>query len=117
MKNKKGQVSNFTKKLKLIHGALLIAPIATGTIFYLLSENLRQDLYFGTEFPLIIALILSSISVFLGNLLFKKHIFDIDKGSYLEEKLNTFRTALDKPSSIVKRFLDQSADAPNLFNC
>jgi len=102
MKRQKDQVSDYIKRLKLIYGAILMGPIVTGTIFYLLSKNLGQDLYFGSEFPLIIMLATTSISISIGNFLFKKHISNIHKDSSLEKKLNTFRTTFILRVSLIE---------------
>ena len=102
MEKQEGTVSSFIKKLNFIYLAILFGPIAFGTTFYLLSQNLEQGFYLTREITLIVIPIIAISGILFGNQLFKKMIAEIPKDTSLNQKMNKFRTAFIIKLSLIE---------------
>lgn len=102
MKKQKDTASNFIKNINFIYMAILFGPIACGTIFYLLSQNLEQGFYLSGEITLIVIPIIAISGILFGNHLFKKMIAEIPKDTSLNQKMNKFRSAFIIKLSLIE---------------
>jgi len=102
MEEQQDGISGFIHKMRLIHLSILMAPIVSGTIFYLMSGNLDQGVYLSGEIALAIIPVVAISCILFGNILFKKTISKVSKAMPLHEKLKNYRMAFIIRLSLVE---------------
>ncbi len=94
----------FLKIMSFLHLGIAATPIILGILFYTQSQGAQMNFDTSGDMFMAIVPVVAIGSIFLGDLIFKKMLGSLPKGSSLRDKLAKFQTA-----SIIKFALLEGA--------
>ncbi|MEC7265155.1 MAG: hypothetical protein VXW38_15555 [Bacteroidota bacterium] len=96
--------AGFLKIMSFLHLGITATPIILGILFYTQSQGAQMNFDTSGDMFMAIVPVVAIGSIFLGDLIFKKMLGSLPKGSSLRDKLAKFQTA-----SIIKFALLEGA--------